>query len=106
MLEPKNEPKFRPLYDAYLALAEGHLAAGWAYTNALPRRCVARAVGLRVADLDRDEDPGKLLRAGNVLDPEQRIKVSRPEVKKLMVRSVILYPWPAKWRGMVELPPG
>src|SRR5207249_12306750 len=38
LLDPANEPRLRPLYDSYLDLAQGHLHAGWAYTNALPGR--------------------------------------------------------------------
>lgn len=102
LLDMKNEARFRPVYDRYVALAEAHLAAGWEYTNTLPRRC-ARVrlacawpilIGVRTL---------KLLRAGHVLDPEERIKVSRPEVKKLMARSVFCYPWPGKWRKLVEV---
>ena len=40
LLQPANEPRLRPLYDGYLDRAEAHLLAGWAYTNALPCRCV------------------------------------------------------------------
>ena len=40
LLQPANEPRLRPLYHAYLDRAEAHLLAGWAYTNALPRRHV------------------------------------------------------------------
>jgi hypothetical protein len=43
----------------------------------------------------------KLLRAGNALDAAHRIKVSRREVKRLMLRSVLLYPWPRVWEKMV-----
>jgi hypothetical protein len=42
-----------------------------------------------------------LLRSGNALDASQRIKVSRREVKRLMLRSVLLYPWPGVWEKMV-----
>ena len=56
LLSPANEAKFLPLYHRYLDAAESHLAAGWAYTNSLPRRHDARATGLRVADFDRPEN--------------------------------------------------
>ena len=36
LLSPGNHARFRPLYDKWLARAEGHLAAGWEYTNVLP----------------------------------------------------------------------
>jgi farnesyl-diphosphate farnesyltransferase len=43
----------------------------------------------------------KLLRAGNALDPERRIKVSRSEVRRLRLRSVLLYPWARAWEKLV-----
>jgi farnesyl-diphosphate farnesyltransferase len=103
LLEPRNEPKFRPLYERYLAVAEGHLTAGWAYTNALP----GGGIRLRLAcawPILIGMKTVAMLRAGNVLDPEHRIKVSRPEVKRLILRSVLYYPWPGAWRRLVSSP--
>lgn len=103
LLDPGNEPKLHSLYQRYLALAEGHLAAGWVYTNTLPRGCVrvrlacAWPIMIGVRTLAK-------LREGNVLDPELRIKVSRPEVKRLVLKSVLCYPWPGAWRKLVSLP--
>jgi farnesyl-diphosphate farnesyltransferase len=99
LLEPKNEPKFRPLYNRYLSQAEAHLTAGWAYTNALPRRCVRVRLACAWPILIGMQTVAKL-RTGNVLDPEQRIKVSRPEVKRLIWRTVVSYPWPPAWRRL------
>jgi farnesyl-diphosphate farnesyltransferase len=99
LLDKANEGRFRPLYDSHLDKAEGHLQAGWVYTNALPRGCrrvrIACAwpilIGLKTI---------KLLRTGNALDAQQRIKVSRREVKEIMIRSVLFYPWPSMWRRL------
>jgi farnesyl-diphosphate farnesyltransferase len=104
LLEPGNEPKFRPFYARYLALAEGHLTAGWAYTNALPGRCIRVRLACAWPILIGMKTLA-MLRAGNVLDPGQRIKVSRPEVNRLILRSVLYYPWPGAWRRLVS-PPG
>ena len=38
----------------------------------------------------------------NVLDCQHRIKVSRGRVKRLMFRSVLLYPGQGAWRRMVS----
>jgi len=96
LLDPAQEPRLRPLYDRYLDLAQAHLAAGWAYTRALPRGCVrvrlacAWPVLIGVKTLER-------LRAGSVLDPAQRIKVSRADMRQMMVRTLVRYPFPAAW---------
>ena len=105
LLNPANEPKFRALYNRYLAMAEKHLAVGWDYTNSLPRRCLrvrlacAWPIMIGLATLAK-------LRAGNVLDPEQHIKVSRAEVKRLILRSVLAYPFAGRWQKLVSLPAG
>lgn len=104
LLKRENEQRFRQVYDRWLTRAESHLHAGWDYTNALPRRC-ARVrlacawpilIGLRT--LDR-------LKVQPVLDPERRIKVTRAEVRGIIARSVILYPFAGAWRGQVGATP-
>jgi farnesyl-diphosphate farnesyltransferase len=100
LLQPANEPRLRALYHGYLDRAEAHLRAGWAYTTALPRRC-ARVrlacawpilIGRRTLEL---------LRTGNPLEPSRRLKVTRREVRRLMLRSVLLYPWQRAWEKMI-----
>jgi len=92
--------RFRPCYVEYIDRAEGYLADGWAYTNGLPRRQVrvrlacAWAILIGVKTLAR-------LRAGQVLDPEQRIKISRAEVRQLLMRSVLCYPSRAAWNSLL-----
>ena len=103
LLQPASEARFRPLYHEYLDCAEAHLRAGWAYTNALPRRSVRVRLACAWPILIGLETLG-LLRAGNVLDPARRIKVSRRQVRRLLWRSVLLYPWAGPWEKMV--PPG
>jgi farnesyl-diphosphate farnesyltransferase len=105
LLDPANEKKFRPLYDRHLAVADGHLAAGWEYTNSLPRRCVRVRLACAWPALIGAGTVEKL-RAGNVLDPAHRIKLSRSEVKKLMLRSVIYYPLPSVWRRLFPIQTG
>ena len=100
LLQPATEPRLRPLYHGYLDRAEAHLLAGWAYTNALPRGCVRVRLGCSWPILIGWETLG-LLRAGNPLDPQKRIKVSRREVRRLRLLSVLLYPWPRAWEKMV-----
>jgi farnesyl-diphosphate farnesyltransferase len=98
LLSPGNHARLRPLYDQWLTGAEAHLAAGWDYTNALPagqfrlRLACAWPILIGVRTL-------RLLRHENMLDNTLRLKVSRPEIRALIGRSILLYPWPAAWRG-------
>ncbi len=96
LLAPSAELRLRPLYHEYLDCATAHLAAGWAYTNALPRGQVrvrlacAWPILIGVKTLER-------LRTANPLDGTQRVKVSRAEVRRILLRSVWLYPSRTAW---------
>lgn len=101
LLDAREMERFRPLYASYLEQARELLAAGWAYTNALPRRQVrvrlacAWPILIAMKTLTR-------LRAGNVLDCRHRIKVPRGEVHRLMVLSVLCYPMPRAWDRLFD----
>jgi farnesyl-diphosphate farnesyltransferase len=88
LLDPQSEPKLRPLYHALLLRAEDDLRAGWEYTKALPRSCIrvrqacAWPILIGVRTLAK-------LRTQNVLDPSQRIKISRGEVRRIITRSLL-----------------
>jgi farnesyl-diphosphate farnesyltransferase len=101
LLQPANEPRLRPVYNALLDLAREHLLAGWAYTNALPWRNVRVRLACSWPILIGLETL-KLLRVRNVLDPHQPIKVSRGEVRRIQCLSVILYPWPKAWKAIAS----
>lgn len=102
LLKPENEPKFRPLYNHYLDVAESNLGAGWKYTNLIPfgqvrvRLACAWPILIGLRTIGR-------LRSGNVLDPRQRIKIGRSEVKRMMLWSVIKYPFPRIWRRLANI---
>ena len=99
MLSPVNEAKFRPLFHEYLDRAESHLAAGWAYTNALPfgqfrvRLACAWPILIGLKTIER-------LRAGNVLSLQQGVKISRAEVRGIILRSLLFYPLPGMWQKL------
>jgi farnesyl-diphosphate farnesyltransferase len=101
LLDSGNEPRFRPVYDRWLDRAQADLMAGWEYTLALPwsgvrvRLACAWPLLIGVKTLER-------LRWGRVLDATQRIKVTRKEIRSLMLRSVYLYPWPSAWRRLID----
>ncbi len=100
LLQPANETRFRPLYGGHLDLAESHLEAGWRYTNDIPwtqvrvRLACAWPILIGLETLRR-------LRSENVLDPQRRVKISRAEVRRLICKSLLYYPWPGAWRGLV-----
>ena len=99
LLQPENEERLRPCYNRYLELAEAHLRAGWDYTNMIPRGFVRVRLACAWPLLIGKETLG-LLRSGRVLDPHRRIKVTRRQVRALIWRSVLYYPWSVKWRGL------
>jgi farnesyl-diphosphate farnesyltransferase len=101
LLGPQSESRLLPLYNSYLDKAEQHLQAGWAYTNALPRRNIRVRLACAWPILIGLET-AKGLRTGNVLDPGRRIKVSRNQVRWLLWRSVVLYPWPRGWKAIAS----
>jgi len=99
LLETQNEQRFRPLFEKYSAIARGHLEAGWRYTCALPFRCLrvrlacAWPILLGLQTLD-------LLARHSALDPGEKVKVRRRDVKMIMLRSVVFYPFPAVWNRL------
>jgi farnesyl-diphosphate farnesyltransferase len=100
LLKPENEARLRPIYDTWLERAEANLFAGWDYTNALP----SGSMRVRLAcawPIQIGLETTKILRAGPILNPGKRVKVTRAEVKKLMLRSILLYPFPA-WKGLIS----
>lgn len=99
LLSPASEPKFRPIYDRHLEEAQAHLTAGWAYTNALPWNCARVRLACAWPILIGVKNVS-LLRTRNPLDAQQRLKVNRSDVKNVMLRSIVLYPFPSAWRRM------
>jgi farnesyl-diphosphate farnesyltransferase len=101
LLDPASFTKFRPLLDDYLRLAREHLAAGWNYTEALPyaqvriRLACAWPILIGVKTLAR-------LGARNVLDDADRIKISRSEIRRLLLSSVIRYPFRRAWNRLFD----
>ena len=99
LLSPANEAKFRPLFHDYLDQAESHLAAGWVYTNTLPfgqarvRLACAWPILIGVKTIEK-------LRAARALDLQRRVKVSRGEIRGIMLRSALFYPLPRLWRKL------
>ncbi|MDQ6632104.1 MAG: squalene/phytoene synthase family protein [Verrucomicrobiota bacterium] len=101
LLSPLNGKCFHPLFQKYLDQAESHLAAGWEYTNALPaiqvrlRLACAWPILIGIKTLRK-------LRDGNILDPAQRIKISRAEVRQIVIRSILSHPRRSAWERQFQ----
>lgn len=101
LLSPITEAKFRPLFHEYLDRAEAHLAAGWRYTNTLPfgqvrvRLACAWPILIGVKTIEK-------LRTASVLDLQRRVKVSRGEVRGILLRSLLFYPVPQAWQKLLS----
>jgi farnesyl-diphosphate farnesyltransferase len=99
LLSPANEQKFLPLFHEYLDKAESHLRAGWRYTNTIPfsqfraRLACAWPVLIGLKTIEN-------LRAANVMELQQRVKVSRGEVRGIILRSLLACPLPFAWRKL------
>ena len=104
LLSPASESRFRPLYHRYLDLAQSHLQAGWDYTNALPRGQMRLRLACAWPILIGMRTIARL-RAANALELRQGIKISRAEVRGVLLRSVLLYPLQTAWRKQFVINP-
>jgi farnesyl-diphosphate farnesyltransferase len=99
LLSPANEKKFLPLFREHLDKAESHLSAGWRYTNTVPfgqfrvRLACAWPILIGMKTIER-------LRAANVIELQQRVKVSRSEVRGVIWRSILSCPFSGAWRRL------
>jgi farnesyl-diphosphate farnesyltransferase len=103
LMQDSNESRFRPTYDRYLQRSGNYLETGWAYTELLPRGCIR----LRLAcawPLLIGRQTLALLGTGHILDPHQRIKITRSQVKRIIWRTIVYYPWPTAWRQLFFSP--
>ena len=103
LLSPASAPKLGMLFCYYLALAESHLAAGWNYTNTIPREQMRVRLACAWPILIGAKTLKKL-GTGNVLEPTQRIKVSRAEVRGIIFQTVLRYPFATTWKNLFEQP--
>lgn len=99
LLQVMNQAKFKPVFQRYLNLAEAHLVAGWNYTNTIPRGQMRVRLACAWPILIGMETLRRL-RAGNILDATQRIKVNRAEVRRIIIQSIMRYPLAGSWRRL------
>jgi farnesyl-diphosphate farnesyltransferase len=103
LMNSATEAPFRPLYHRYLDQATAHLAAGWDYTDCIQwkhirlRLACAWPVLIGLETLHR-------LRTAPVLDANHRVKISRATVRNIMFRTLLCYPFRARWRQLARWP--
>jgi farnesyl-diphosphate farnesyltransferase len=99
LLDPATEQRLRPLYNDLLNEAEDHLKVAWAYVLDLPRSWIRVRLACALPVLIGVNTLNKL-RAANVLNPDIRIKVSRPEVKRIIRDTILFYPLNSAWKNL------
>jgi farnesyl-diphosphate farnesyltransferase len=98
LLNPHFEQRFRPVFDRHCRIAIAHLKTGWDYTNHIPRSCLrvrlacAWPILIGKRTLER-------LRERPALGAGPPIKISRNEVRRILIRSILTHPWPGLWRA-------
>lgn len=80
LLDDTNLDTFRPLYDAYLDLTNEHLEAATTYIRMIPETQFRLKASCMLPVLVGQRTV-TLLREGNILNSEERIKVTRDEMK-------------------------
>ena len=80
LMDDKNLDAFRPLYDEYLDLTNQHLEAAVEYIKMLPEKQLRLKASCMLPVLIGQRTV-TLLRTGNILNSEERIKVTRDEIK-------------------------
>jgi len=80
LMDSTNIDSFRPLYDSYLDLTNEHLAAAVEYIRMLPEKQFRLKASCMLPVLIGQRTV-TLLRSGNILNSEERIKVTRNEIK-------------------------
>jgi farnesyl-diphosphate farnesyltransferase len=104
LLSQVNESKFRPLFTEYLDKAESHLRAGWEYTNMLPfnqfrvRLACAWPILIGIKTIER-------LRLADVIELRHGVKISRADVRGVIVKSVLACPVSSMWKNLFPAKP-
>ena len=92
LLNSNNIGRFRPLYDTYLDITSEHLDAAVEYIRMIPERQF-RLKAASMLPVLIGQRTVNLLREGNILDSDEKIKVTRDEMKgyfKKLLRALII----------------
>jgi len=91
LLEPSSMDSFRPLYDEYLDLTDEYLTSAVQYIEMLPHWKLRLRAACMFPVIIGKRTVSKL-REGNVLDPSNRIKIDRSEIKDVIKKVVVSVP--------------
>ncbi len=91
LLEPSSMDSFRPLYDEYLDLTDEYLTSAVQYIEMLPHWKFRLRAACMFPVIIGKRTVSKL-REGNVLDPSNRIKIDRSEIKDVIKKVVLSVP--------------
>lgn len=97
LFSPLNEKKFLSLFHEHLDKAAAHLGAGWDYTNTIPFRQFRVRLACAWPVLIGRRTIEKL-RMADTTALRQRVKVSRGEIKGIILKSLLASPIPPLWR--------
>ena len=101
LLDPTNFETFRPLYNHWLDITVGHLDAAVEYIEMLPHRHFRLRAACMLPVLIGQRTL-QLCRQGNVLDSEHRIKVLRPEIKRISRRTLFAVPFKGRSQRLLN----
>jgi farnesyl-diphosphate farnesyltransferase len=90
LLDPGAIGRLRPLLAALVKQAVGHLEEGRLYTLAVPRREIRLRLASAWPLLIGLATLTRLARADNLLDPGVTVKITRPELRRLLAVSTAL----------------
>lgn len=92
LLDDANLEAFRPIYDGYLDLTNGHLDAAIEYIRMIPETQFRLKASCMLPILVGQRTV-TMLRTGNILNSEEQIKVTRDEMKiyaRKLLRALII----------------
>jgi farnesyl-diphosphate farnesyltransferase len=92
LLDESNLDAFRPLYDRYLDLTNEHLEAATSYIKMIPETQFRLKASTMLPVLVGQRTV-TLLRTGNILNSDERIKVTRDEMKsyaRKLLRALLI----------------
>ena len=101
LLDDTNIDTFRPLYDSFLDLTSEHLDAAVEYIRMIPEKQLRLKASCMLPVLIGQRTV-TLLRTGNILNSEERIKVARKEIKSYARKLLLALILPGGVKRLLE----